>query len=221
MKKIMFNDKYGLTEAVLSGRKTQTRRIIPRSVIEKVEKFGREYFAGTLDRLTGIDLFNHYFFTEKLGRLPFSVGEVVAIAQSYASIVDELEDPKNFCCMEHWESAAPKRTHYYDYLYHPGMLNKMFVSADEMPHRIKFTRNRIEYLQDITAEDCIKEGIIKEYHAPACRSYYYVPGMVIKSRNQVYDNPREAYAHLIDRISGKGTWASNPIVFAYDYELTK
>lgn len=27
MKKIMFNDRYGLTEAVLDGRKTQTRRI--------------------------------------------------------------------------------------------------------------------------------------------------------------------------------------------------
>jgi hypothetical protein len=31
MKKIMFNDRYGLTEAVLSGRKTQTRRIVPRN----------------------------------------------------------------------------------------------------------------------------------------------------------------------------------------------
>lgn len=28
MKKIMFNDKFGLTQAVLDGRKTQTRRII-------------------------------------------------------------------------------------------------------------------------------------------------------------------------------------------------
>lgn len=27
MKKIMFNDKYKLTQAVLEGRKTQTRRI--------------------------------------------------------------------------------------------------------------------------------------------------------------------------------------------------
>ena len=27
MKKIMFNDKYGLTQSVLEGRKTQTRRI--------------------------------------------------------------------------------------------------------------------------------------------------------------------------------------------------
>lgn len=30
MKKIMFNDKYGLTKAVIEGRKTQTRRFIPK-----------------------------------------------------------------------------------------------------------------------------------------------------------------------------------------------
>ena len=29
MKKIMFNDRYGLTQAVLEGKKTMTRRIIP------------------------------------------------------------------------------------------------------------------------------------------------------------------------------------------------
>ena len=35
MKKIMFNDKYGLTQAVLEGRKTITRRTIPQGMIEK------------------------------------------------------------------------------------------------------------------------------------------------------------------------------------------
>ena len=29
MKKIMFNDRYGLTQAVLEGKKNMTRRIIP------------------------------------------------------------------------------------------------------------------------------------------------------------------------------------------------
>ena len=33
--------------------------------------------------------------------------------------------------------------------------------------------------------------------------------------------PREAYAVLIDLISGKGTWLSNPFVFVYDFELVK
>ena len=33
----MFNDQYCLTKAVLEGRKTQTRRIIPQSVIDKAK----------------------------------------------------------------------------------------------------------------------------------------------------------------------------------------
>ena len=38
MKKIMFNDQYGLTKAVLEGRKTQTRRIIrPNSLTEYIQ----------------------------------------------------------------------------------------------------------------------------------------------------------------------------------------
>ena len=41
MQKIMFNDKYGLTKAVLTKRKTQTRRIIINKemleIIRKVE----------------------------------------------------------------------------------------------------------------------------------------------------------------------------------------
>ncbi len=31
----------------------------------------------------------------------------------------------------------------------------------------------------------------------------------------------EAFANLIDRVSGKGTWESNPWVFAYTFELAK
>ena len=33
MKKIMFNDQYGLTKAVLEGRKTMTRRLVPAGIM--------------------------------------------------------------------------------------------------------------------------------------------------------------------------------------------
>ena len=62
MKKIMFNDRYGLTRAVLDGRKTQTRRVVPQSVIEKY---------AMLEDPTIID------------DARYDVGEVVAVAQSY------------------------------------------------------------------------------------------------------------------------------------------
>lgn len=33
--------------------------------------------------------------------------------------------------------------------------------------------------------------------------------------------PRKAYAALIDKISGKGTWERNPWVFVYNFKLVK
>ena len=32
-------------------------------------------------------------------------------------------------------------------------------------------------------------------------------------------SPREAFSALIDKVSGKGMFASNPYVFAYEFEL--
>ena len=47
----MFNDKYGLTRAVLEGRKTQTRRLILSKTIEKAEQYRVDYFNDTLDNI--------------------------------------------------------------------------------------------------------------------------------------------------------------------------
>ena len=40
-------------------------------------------------------------------------------------------------------------------------------------------------------------------------------------RDFKFDSPREAFAALIDRISGRGTWQRNPWVYAYEFELIK
>lgn len=49
-KKIMFNDKYGLTQAVLDGRKTMTRRII------KLDKLGEYNFDNALKQEWGEEI---------------------------------------------------------------------------------------------------------------------------------------------------------------------
>lgn len=78
----------------------------------------------------------------------------------------------------------------------------------------------MERLRDISDEDCFKEGVIKgrvgseDTHFMAA---YYGPNMPLEPCVL----PQGAYALLIDRISGKGTWASNPWVFVYDFELVK
>ena len=201
MKKIMFNDRFGLTQAVLDGRKTMTRRIIG-----NVEKIDSHFDID--GRLKG-DVFevSQYAGTVKS---TYRIGEEVAVAQSYKSIVEQ--DPDN------------DYGNYYvkQFRYTPGWTNKMFVRADLMPHRIRITNNKVERLQDISEEDCMKEGIYTRaaLHSLHVNGYAYTfdnwsdRGIAMGS-----DTAKGAFASLIDRISGKGTWERNPWVYAYEFVL--
>lgn len=160
MKKIMFNDTFGLTNAVLARKKTMTRR-----------------------------------FTKT-----FKVGEIVAIAQSYFDL-----NRHGFLVQEWSEYSCGLSA---------GYLNKMFVRADLMPFGIQITDLKEERLQDISDEDCIREGICEDYEGaqysfPDGAFYYTYP----------FNSSRAAFAALIDKVCGKGTWKSNPIVYAYSFKL--
>ena len=199
MKKIMFNDRFGLTEKVLDRNKTQTRRIVPQSVIDKVEKFRVEYYNTTFDALTTEESLYHYFFVEKnLGKLPYNVGEIVAVAQSYKEVFGEG------CCKE---SEA-------------GYDNKMFVKPELMPHQIRIKKVRIERLQDISDDDVLKEGFDSNTSSECTTFYLDCPNDGKKEKQHICDLcAQKAYSILIDSISSKGTWNSNPFVFVYDFEL--
>ncbi len=216
MKKIMFDDRYGLTKAVLEGRKTMTRRIIktPRTM-EGKDVYG---FSVVKYPRTGVPI--EVMALDADGAqinniLPkYKVGEVVAVAQSYLSIHNEMMD-NSFG--EGYGDAIydPFRWAIVDDK--PGWSNKMFVSADLMPHQIRITNVRVERLKDISDEDCVREGI--QWANGGFYSYYnrFTGSRLWLSGKK----PKEAFADLIDRISGKGTWKSNPWVFVYEFELVK
>ncbi len=197
MKKIMFSDAFSLTKAVLSGRKTQTRRIIPQSVIDKYSM---------LEDPTIID------------DARYNVGEVVFIAQSYKNIG---LDPKTIIQIPIKESKTAGVLQC-EAQYSPGWTNKMFVRADLMPHYIRINDVWVERLQDISETDCLAEGVgvsktDNRIGTPISIPFNYYIGKDEKGSR--YTTPREAYAALIDKISGKGTFESNPFVFAYEFEL--
>lgn len=174
MKKIMFNDKFLLTKAVLNGTKTVTRRVVKKEIP-----------------------IGNWQETEKT--LRYKIGEVVAIAQCYLDIKKPQFD-------KFGHDVA-------------GNTNKMFVRADFMPHHIKITDVRVERLQDISDDDCLKEGIM--HFIPAddeeCTEEGY--GYLTSDGGLfMFDTPREAYASLINKICGKGTWERNPWVEAYTFE---
>ena len=95
-------------------------------------------------------------------------------------------------------------------------INKLFMPEIDARHFIKIIAVRAERLQDISDEDCIREGIIEErIWGNHTEWFTYCNG------TYSFTTPREAYKELINSIHGKGTWEENPFVWVYDYELYK
>jgi len=180
MKKIMFNDRYGLTEAVINGTKTQTRRIINVMFADNPRPLDNKYSR-------------------------YKIGEDVAVAMSYYDAQDRV-----------FYGTGGKGNHeiYDAYRDIAGWKNKMFVKAELMPYRIRITDIRVERLQDISYEDCIKEGILHRI-TNITFPYSFWDGR----KEVVFRSANDAFACLIDKVNGKDTWNSNPWVRVYDFEL--
>lgn len=95
--------------------------------------------------------------------------------------------------------------------------NKLFMPESAARYFIKITGVRAERLQDISEEDCLKEGIIYK----PIQSLSWKDKLTPMWSNGInrYKAPQEAYAALINSINGKGTWEKNPFVWVYDFEL--
>lgn len=226
MKKIMFNDCYGLTDAVIEGRKTMTRRLIdpmPKDCASVHKNcwgadWSDEPMSLVVDRDTGgiyckycgngVRLHDggyHY-------KTKYKVGEVVAVAQNYFSTYDESKWENGIWYNEFADGS--------DITNHAGWLNKMLVKAEYMPHQIRITGIHCERLQDISDEDCFREGFSESwYESTDTTTYGYADEK--KGTAVEFDTPRKAFAALIDKVSGRGTWASNPWVVVYEFELVK
>lgn len=208
MQKIMFNDQYGLTQAVLDGRKTQTRRI----AYQEPFKYNCNCGICTEGKDKGKLTINDG--NEIVAKSTYKIGEVVAVAQRYCEVSLEPSIRTILCK-------------------HPGWNNKMFVTAKTMPHQIKITNIRCERLQDISTDDCMKEGIFYSHIKGIDDAYSYdatndsfvekwlnrIPIIDSFVKKRWYRTPIEAYKMLSCKLHLH--WGSNPLVFVYDFVLVK
>lgn len=204
-KKIMFNDKFCLTKAVLDGTKTMTRRKFTLTLDKKVDGKLIRVYPSKVFFDNGKWLFD---YEGRIYNLPkenyprYGVGEVVAIAQSYNDIGKPQYD-------KFGKGVA-------------GNSNKMFVRANLMLHHIRITDVKIERLQDISDDDIMREGIRKDGYAGGCM-YFYNKTYIRKGNRYVepiYDTtPMRSFASLIYKVCGGEVWRFNPLVVAYSFEL--
>lgn len=128
----MFNNKVGLTNAVLKGYKGVTRDIIEDW---KVLEYNVDFILDEQSKEEIIERFARY-----------KVGEIVAIAQPYKDIISQLADRQKEYVIGFYSNSA-------------GWTNKMFVRADLMPNKIEITDVKVERLQEITGDEILKEGV--------------------------------------------------------------
>lgn len=197
-KKIMFSDKFCLTQAVLNGTKTMTRRKFTLTLDKEVDDRLIQVYPSKVFFDNGKWLFD---YEGRIYNLPkenyprYEIGEVVAIAQSYNDIGKPQYD-------KFGKDVA-------------GNNNKLFVKADLLPHHIRITDVKVERLQDIPEEEILKEGVW-QFHDN--KNLFYVSKAIGYAPTVAFPTAREAFWYLIDKVSGKGTWESNPWVVAYSFE---
>jgi hypothetical protein len=212
MKGIIFIEP--MFRKVVSGEKTQTRRIIVSrtgffNVISK-NGFVKEVWQCDADGWNGENLIpvrpryrageilylkEPYFFHEKTGALLYKYN----LCSSVFSNADTDAKIK-------WQ-------------------NKLFMPEKYARHFIEITDVRAERLQDIRNEDCLREGVgfkdvyEKLWSEKPTRKYFDYSFEDYEA--WLVDIPVQSYYTLINKINGKGTWESNPFVWVYDFKLIK
>ena len=214
MQKINFNDRYGLTQAVIEGRKTMTRRFEldadSKYIARHYNPIYQPQHCYYRDSRGMCQLINSN--TRKLFIPRYKIGEVVAVAQRYSTIAAGHPDVDTFLL----QVAKAHKISIESVQDLAGWNNKMFTKAELMPHQIRIDGVKCERLQDISDADCLREGI--RYIPEICKFYFED---VSREEGFYFDNHREAFASLIDKVSGRGTWDLNLLATAYEFELVK
>lgn len=217
MKRISFNDKYGLTKAVLEGRKTQERRIITcPSFYKGIEVRGFYVYKNMEGKAVDATLYDED--EEVIAPCPrYEIGEVLAIAQSYKDLGYK---PHDFLYLSESKGCGLSAIEAHEL---KGWNNKQYILSDfeYLLSKLQITNIRIEKLQDISEEDCMAEGIRKIESNKISKSFGFYNSYEIPNQFPVFDSPREAYSFLTEQVFGKGTWESNPRVWVYDFEIYK
>lgn len=206
MKKIMFNDRYRLTRAVIEGRKTMTRRVC------KDYATGNVIYGDLLESWLyypdeGLAEFLMKDGSIMVAKAPYRVGEVVAVAQNYN---DALEEYNRMGDTVGWGALVGSTENGC-----AGYGNKMFVKSEVMPHRIEMTGMKIERITSISEKDCFREGITKGR----------VPGMyTFENTGKLWCNPKMAFSRLFVNVSYSRREAlialkRDAVVWAYVFEM--
>jgi hypothetical protein len=204
-----------MVQAILDGRKTQTRRII--NNIHPNSKFHPDL------NLLG------YTFVEPDGKI--KVPEMASVIQGKYKVGDVLWVREKFRRLVDCESGKFHSFSYYADMpeeFHKQYPHKWKPSI-HMPKAacrlfLEITNVRVERLQDISNEDAVAEGVISRVNHPinvfskSFVTYYDYISKAFPSFGVI--NAKSSFASLWQSINGDESWNANPWVWVVELKKT-
>ena len=206
-KPILFSTE--MVQAILEGRKTQTRRIIKpqpkKGIIATAFDFKKGFYASKIKIEENPDRFE---ITE-LFKPKFQIGDILWVRETWQTTWNENK--------KSWDTIYKADGGYW--IDDDGIMKwkpSIYMPKKRARIFLEVTNVRVERLQDITEEDAIAEGIKKTWindDIKQCKFKNYInDGKGSKS-------PIDSFISLWKKINGEDSWKSNPWVWVYEFKV--
>lgn len=221
MKPILFNTE--MVRQIIDGKKGVTRRLV------KPQPKGTMALGICTSSTQSKDAGKYGFGTcaqriDELIKPPFKVGDVLYVRETFAYSYDPFDD--YFVYKADGDPCYP----YFGKEYGDTAQVKRWLPSIHMPKEaarifLKVTDVRVERLQDITVEQCKKEGaidiLLDRKHPLQPKIFEFAEW--IESLNDWFVGPKDAFAALWNSTIDKADleefgWDANPYVFVIEFE---
>ena len=233
-----------MVQALLAGRKTQTRRIIKKpAALDALAVFGPTMLlqpgcADLLpfapgDRLWVKETCRAEELSYPPSARPATRKEKALYGRRLVTVLDEMDgaDGVRYLADQSWRRI--ENTHdageRWSEMYHSGRGGKHGVGSTISPRlmprwasrlTLLVTEVRVQRLQGISEEDAIAEGIelYRLMGAQGWVNYHDKPG---DARRRYLADPRRSFRSLWESLHGPGSWEANPWVAAISFEVAR
>lgn len=207
-KPILFSSP--MVQAILEGRKTQTRRIIPEKIIDDYYNYDEYCNMVMPPDITCTRTYEKEFYLE---RCKYSINDILWVRETFCPVIDAYTfEDKGF------KYRADKNTEDYNGCWKPSI----FMPKEAARIFLKVKNIRVERLHDISESDAIAEGIQELLSSSMqlatqgrlFRDYSKKPELFMDGLK-----PIQSFKSLWQSINGN--WHENPFVWVYEFELTE
>ena len=210
-KPILFSTE--MVQAILEGRKTQTRRLHGLDEIKKNSNDWTFYYFSKDDKRT----FAHFRKQEDnkiksiFGTSPYQIGDILWVRETWQTTWNENK--------KSWDTIYKADGGYW--IDDDGIMKwkpSIYMPKEAARIFLEVSNVRVERLKDISEEDAIEEGIEIIHYAenilPVFRNY------LLKEKKGTL-NPRLSFRTLWEKINGEDSWNANPWVWVYEFKVVE